>query len=125
MWQQFRFHRCFSLQTLEIARNGHDSKSSSTFLISHCTIARIEAAIDLDSIPLLSVPNVVNCDIVMLAPEECYGVKFLTLAENVLGCHLPLSFGDDPMLHADSLAAVRIGPASCIARRKDSGYACF
>src|SRR5215471_450309 len=125
LWQQLKFHGGFSPQTLQIARNGHDSKSSSAFLISYRTITRIKTAIDLDSIPLLSVPNIVNCDIVVLAPEEWNGIKFLALAKNVLGCYLPLSFGYYPMLDTDSFATVRIGPACGIAGSEDSGYAGF
>src|ERR1700693_4283067 len=48
----FSFHGGLSLQALEIPRDGDDSESPTAFLVRHGTIARIEAPIDVDSIPL-------------------------------------------------------------------------
>ena len=79
----FGFHCGLSLQALEIARDGCDSKSTATFLIGHSTIARIEAPIDLDSFPRLSVTHVVDRHIVVLTPEEWDSIKFLAAAENI------------------------------------------
>jgi hypothetical protein len=51
----FSFHGGLSLQALEIARDGDDSESATAFLVRHGTITRIEAPIDVDSIPLLGI----------------------------------------------------------------------
>src|SRR5262245_33009941 len=114
----FGFHGGFSLQALEIARNGCDSNGTATLLIGHRTIAGIEAPIDLDSLPLAGVTHVVDSHIVVLTPKERDGVKFLATAENIPGRHLPLALGDNPVLDANSLARVRIWPANSIASRK-------
>ena len=114
------FHGGLSLQALEIARDGYDSESATALLIFHGTIARIEAAIDLDSIPRLGVTNIIDSHIVVLTPEEWDSIKFFATAKNILSCYLPLAVSNHPVLDANSLAGVRIGPAGGIAGRDDS-----
>src|SRR5215467_8586495 len=118
---RFSFHGRLSLKTLKIARDCHDSQDTSTFLIGHCTIAGFEATVDFDSIPVLSMAHVVDGHIVVLTPEERNSIKFLTAAKNVLGCHLPLTLSDHPMLDANSLAGVWIRPAGDVAGSENSG----
>src|SRR5258708_33064746 len=117
------FHGGLSLQALEIARDGYDSESATAFLVRHGTIARIEVPIDLDRLPLLRVAHVIDGHIVVLTPEEWNSVKLFATAKNILGCYLPLAFSDHPVLDANSLAGVRIGPAGGIASSEDSGPA--
>src|SRR6185437_16239767 len=84
---------------------------------------RIEASIDVDRVPLLSMADVVETHIVVLTPEERHSVKLFAAAKNVLCCYLPLAFSNYPVLHANSPAGVRIRPAGDIARGEDSGHA--
>src|SRR5260370_23292218 len=69
----FSFHGGLSLQALQIARNSCDSESATAFLEKHGTIARIEAPIHLDNIPLLGVAHVIDSHVVVLTPEEWDG----------------------------------------------------
>ena len=59
----------------------------------------------------------------MLAPEEGHGVEGLALAQHVARRGLALALGHDPVLDADRLAAVRIGPARDVAGGEDAGRA--
>jgi hypothetical protein len=121
----FSFHGGLSLQALEIARDGYDSESATAFLVRHGTIARIEAPIDLDSLPLLGVAHVIDSHVVVLTPEERNSVKLFATAKNILSRYLPLALSNHPVLDANSLAGVRVGPAGSIANSEDSGHAGF
>ena len=99
--------------------------SATAFLVRHGTIARIEAPIDLDSLPLLGVAHVIDSHVVVLTPEEWNSVKLFATAKNILGCYLSLALSNHPVLDANSLAGVRIGPAGDIAGSEDSGHAGF
>jgi hypothetical protein len=57
----------------------------------------------------------------MLAPEEGHGVEAFAAAEDVARRRLALALGHDPVLDADALAAVRIGPARDVAGGEDAG----
>src|SRR5262245_14070173 len=119
----FRFHSGLRLQALEIARDGCDSKSAAAFLICHRAIAGIDAPVGLDSIPLLGMAHVIDSHIVVLTPKEWDSVKVLAMAEDIPGRYLPLALGNNPVLHANTLAGVRIWPAGGIAGSKDSSHA--
>src|ERR1700694_2458830 len=125
LWPYFSFHGDLSLQALEIARDGYDSESATTFLVRHCTIARIEAPIDLDSLPLLGVAHVIDSHVVVLTPEEWNSVKLFATAKNILSCYLPLALSNHPVLDANSLAGMRIGPAGGIPSSEDARHAGF
>src|SRR6266853_2796029 len=116
----FSFHGGLSLQALEISRDGYSGESATAFLVRHGTIACIEAPIDLDSLPLLRVPHVIDSHVVVLTPEEWNSVKLFAMAKNILSCDLTLSFSHHPVLDANSLAGVRIWPAGGIAGSEDS-----
>jgi hypothetical protein len=121
----FSFHGGLSLQASEISRDGHDSERATTFLVGDGAIARIEAPIDLDSVPPLSVAHVIYSHVVVLTPEEWDSVKFLATAKNILSCYLPHALSNHPVLDANSLAGVRVGPAGGIAGSEDSSHAGF
>ena len=74
-------------------------------------------------VPLLRVADVVDGDVVVLAPEERHGVEALAPAEDVARRRLALAFGDHPVLDADPIARVRIGPARDVAGGEDAGRA--
>lgn len=113
------------LQALEISRDGYSSENAAAFLVRHDTIARIDAPIDLDSLPLLGMAHVIDSHVVMLTPEKWNSVKLFATAKNIPGCDLTLSFSYYPVLDANSLAGVRIGPAGGIASSEDSRHAGF
>ena len=121
----FSFHGGLSPQALQIARDGYDSKSATAFLVCHGTVALIEAPIDLDSLPLLGVAHIVDSHVVVLTPEEWNSVKLFATAKNIPGRYLTLALSNHPVLDANSLAGMRIGPAGGIASCEDSSHAGF
>src|SRR6185369_1439212 len=118
----FSFHRRLSAQTLEIARNRCDGASAAIFLVGYSAITRIEASVHLNSIPLLSVTDVIDRHVIMLAPEEGDRIELVATAEHILRRGLALSFGDYPMFDANSFPGVRIRPAGGIASGEDSTH---
>ena len=76
---------------------------------------RVERTVDLDGVPSLGVADVLDRDVVVLAPEKRNRVEPLAIAEHVPSGHLTLALGDDPVFDADSRAGVGIGPSSDVA----------
>src|SRR5262249_4204780 len=74
-------------------------------------------------VPLLSVADVVDRHVVVLAPEERHGGEGRATSEHGEGGGLTLALGDDPVLHPNALTTVRIGPARDVSGRVDSGHA--
>ena len=56
----------------------------------------------------------------MLAPEERNCTELLSISQHVARRSLTLALGNDPVLHANRLAAVRIRPSRNIAGRENS-----
>ena len=56
----------------------------------------------------------------MLAPEERHRVERFAAPEHVARRDLPLALRDHPVLDADALARVRIGPSGDVAGGKDA-----
>src|SRR3954447_22623818 len=69
--------------------------------------------------------DVIDWHVVMLAPEERHGVEPLIQSQHV-ACHsLTLALGNHPVLDANIVAGMRIGPARNIACGIDAGSARF
>src|SRR5262249_29959247 len=86
---------------------------------------RLDVALDVGGAPFLGMADIVDRYVVMLAPKERNVSKRLHLPEHIARGGLALAFGHDPVLDAEILSAVRIGPARDIAGRKDSRRAAF
>ena len=74
---------------------------------------------------VLGMADIVDRNIVVLAPEERNGVESFMSPEHVEGRGLSLAFREDPMLDANSLAGVRVRPARYVAGREDPRRARF
>src|ERR1700674_1910502 len=61
----------------------------------------------------------------MHVPEKRHGVEWLPPAEHVARRGLPLALGNNPVLDADLLAAVRVRPAREITGGENAGDAGF
>ena len=85
-------------------------------LEAHQAILAGNIALDVELVPFLGMADIVDRNVVVLAPEERNGVKFLAPPEHVERRGLSLALGDDPMLDANRLAAMRVGPARDVAR---------
>src|SRR5205823_10625329 len=84
-----------------------------------------DIALDRELVPFLGVADIIDGDVVVLAPEEGDGGKLPAVPEHVERRSLSLALGNHPMLDANGLAAVRIGPACNVARREDPRCARF
>src|SRR5258708_26733629 len=69
--------------------------------------------------------DIVDRDIVMLAPKEGDAIETLPTPQHVERRDLALPFRDHPVLNADALAGMGIGPAGDVAGREDAGRAGF
>src|SRR3546814_8678115 len=98
---------------------------SSDLPIGHGAIVRGGIAVDLDPIPSFGMADVVDHDVVMLAPEEGDRREAFSPAEHVACRRRTLPLGDRPMLDADIVAGLGVGPARDIACREDAGRARF
>src|SRR5262249_16608666 len=90
--------------------------------VSYQAAARFDVALDVEIVPRLGMPDVVDRHVVVLAPEERNLGKSLLLAENVASCRLTLPLGHDPMLDPQILAGMGIGPPRDVAGGKDCGH---
>jgi hypothetical protein len=77
-------------------------------------------AVDLEPIPLLGMTYIRYGGVVMLAPEERHRVEALPTPKNIARGNLALTFGDNPMLGADTLPGQPIRPTGDVARCKDA-----
>jgi hypothetical protein len=66
------------------------------------------------------VADVVYRDVIVLTPKEWHGDELLSSLRHVERGGLALALGDNPVLDADVLAIVRIGPTRDVARCEDS-----
>ena len=67
--------------------------------------------------------DIVDRNVVVLAPEEGDGAEFLAVPKHVERRRLPLALGNHPMFDTNVLAAVWIWPARNVAGREDPGRA--
>src|SRR6476661_34283 len=108
-------HRDLRAQALVVAEDRREGERLPALLVPHRHIALRRVAVDDDPVPLLRVADVVDAHVVVGAPEEGHLIVALAVAEDVPRCRLPHALGDDPVLDADLLAAVRVGPAGDVA----------
>src|ERR1700719_4464582 len=64
--------------------------------------------------------DVVDGEVVVLAPKEGYCVETLPPPEHIERRGLPLALRNHPMLDADPIAGMRVGPSRDIAGSKNS-----
>src|SRR5271166_3497086 len=105
------FHAHLGFQALLVAEDRSDSERASVELETGETILAGDASLDREFVPPLRMTDVVDRDVVVLAPEERSGREYLAAAKHVERCNLALALGDDPMFDPDRLAAVRVRPA--------------
>src|SRR5688572_17521385 len=107
--------RRFRLQAGEVPPDGHYRERPALRHEAGRAVAACEVAREDDVVPLLGVPDVTERHVVVVAPEERHGVEAPPSAEDVPRGGLSLPFGDDPVLDADALGRVRVGPARDVA----------
>src|SRR5262249_46586244 len=113
-------HRNLSHETVAVSRDRRHGKRPPRTRVSHRAVARFERAVDPNRVPLRGMADVVDGDVVMLAPEERNRVEALAPAHDVPRGNLPLTFGDPPVLDAYPLAGPGIRPARDVSCREDT-----
>src|SRR5688572_24601515 len=95
--------------------------------VSDRAVARfeIERSLELGLVPSFGVADIGQTEVVLLGPEERYGIETLAPPEDVARRGLPLALGHHPVLDADALAGERIRPARDVAGGEDAGDAGF
>lgn len=119
------FHRAFRFEALQVTRDRRHGQSAFTLAIGHRTVMRSQRAFNRYSIVLLRMPDVIDHDLVVLAPKEWDGGEFLAEAEDISRRNLTLALCYDPVFDADPIAGVRIGPSRDVAGRKYARRARF
>src|SRR5215472_10086523 len=119
------FHRHFGFEALAATEDGGDGERAAGLAEAERGVVAGDVALDLDLVPPLGVADIVDGDIVVLAPEEGRRGEALPASQHVSRRGLSLTLGHDPMLNAQSLAGDGIGPARHVARGKDAGDAGF
>src|SRR3954468_5716904 len=97
-------HSKFRFQAVEIPIDRGNREHAVTALVCHRTILRLKRTVYFNGIPILRMADIVNGDVIMLAPEKRHRIKTLTPAEHVSRRHLALALRHDPMFNADTLA---------------------
>src|SRR5690242_19312668 len=105
-----RLHFALDLQALSVAENRRNREPPVPHQVRDGTVVCFKVAVNLHAVPPFGVSDVVNSDVVMLAPEERHRVEHLAVSEHVARRGLSLTLGDHPMLDANSLSSMRIGP---------------
>src|SRR5262249_5253327 len=113
-------HGALGLEALAIAEDTGHRAHATAIAIAHDGIASLEIPVDFDRVPALGVADVVDRDVIMLAPEEWHVGKGRAVARDRAGAGLALPLGDDPMLDPDEAATARVRPSRGIADRIDA-----
>jgi hypothetical protein len=93
--------------------------------IRYSAISTLERPIYLGFVPVLSVSNIGEAEIVLFGPEEWNVIEGFTPAENIVRCYLALALGDNPMFDANSLTGQPIRPSRDITGSEDARDAAF
>ena len=97
----FSFHFDFSPKAREIAEDRRDGACAAVLFVTDQAIPRFDVAIDLDRVPRFRMADIIDRDIVVLAPEKRHGIELLAAAQHVDRRCLPLPFRDGPVLNTD------------------------
>jgi len=79
----------------QVARDRSDRERPPAAFVANEAILSGDAAVDYDFVPLFGVTDVVDLDVVVLAPEERRRRETLTTAHEIERRDLSLAFGDD------------------------------
>src|SRR5271155_3970260 len=112
-------------EALSVAEDRGRGEGLSVSLVSKEAILLGDIALDRDLVPSLGMADVVDRDVVMLAPEEGSRRERRPVADHIERGDLALALRDNPMLDPNRLATDRIWPTRDIARGEYTGRARF
>src|SRR5581483_9434231 len=116
----FSLYFQFGFEAGAVAIDRGHGQCAAAELVAQETVASGDVAIDLYAVPVLRVADIVDRHVVVLAPEERHGIERSSLAEHAVRRGLTLAFGDHPVLDADVLFRVPVGPARNVAGGVDA-----
>src|SRR6476646_3619412 len=119
---QSPFHLDFRIQTFLIAEDRSNGEGFVPTHESNDDVPVYSISIDVDAIPLLGVPHVVDAHVVVRTPEKRNLIEPLARAEDVSGGDLSVTLGKYPVLDANPFAGVRIWPPRDIAGGKHARH---
>src|SRR5438874_9953081 len=96
-------HLKFRPKIGDVAIDRCDGEHAAPPLISQQAVPRRDVAVDRNLIPLLGMTDIIDRNVVVLAPEKRHRIECLTLSQHVARRRLALAFRDYPMLNADIL----------------------
>src|ERR1700730_5606748 len=121
--QAAALHRRFRVKAVVVAEDRRHRQGLLAPAIAHDRVAGGDVAVDVDPVPGRGVDDIVDGDVVVLAPEERHGGEPLAAAEHVARGDLALALGHDPMLDAHGFATASSRPAGDVAGGEDAGNA--
>src|SRR5215831_18307947 len=118
--QRAALHVDLGLQARDVAVDRRHRERPPLALVAKQAVPALDVAVNRNAIPLLGVADVVDRHVVMLTPEERHRVELLALAHHVERRGLALALRHDPVLDADVLPGMRIGPTRDVASSIDA-----
>src|SRR3569623_386102 len=113
-------HRSRRFEAVGVAEDRSHRQRLAVELVFKQAIVRRDLAMHDDLIPLFRMADIIDRNIVMLAPEERHGVECFARAQHIARGHLSLALGHNPMLDTYVRALMRVRPARDVARGIDS-----
>src|SRR5262245_9880789 len=109
------------MEILKVTIDRGEGQDAAFIAIFDETIPPLDAAVDPDLIPFFGVTDIIDRNVVVLAPEERYGVEALALPQHVARHGLALPLGDDPVLDPDVCTGPGIRAARDVTGGKNAG----
>ena len=111
------------MQALTVAEDRCERAQFAQPLEAHRDVALLGGASTAKLVPRFRVTDVVDTHVVVRAPEERHLLEAFPSTEDVARSRLSHSLRDDPVLDADALPAMGIGPTCNVARGVDAARA--
>src|SRR5262249_55679354 len=98
------FHRRLLPEIIDVAEDRGHRDAFAFATLAYQAVACLDVALNVEIVPPLGMPDVVDWHVVVLAPKEWNLGKSMPLAENVARRRLTLPLGHYPMLDPQILA---------------------
>src|SRR5688572_2820887 len=121
----FALHRELRLHAGPVSRDRCHREYAVSLSVPYRAVALLQASIDLDLIPLGGVPDVVDRQVVVLAPEERDVREGRSLSGDGPAHRLTLPLGEHPVFNPNLAAASGVWPARGVADREDALRRCL
>ena len=118
--RELPFQFDFGLEAGAVARDRGHGEPVAVAKERHGCVSGVERTINAYRVPALGVTDIPDGHVIVLTPEKRHRVKTLASPQHIARRDLPLALGDDPVLHADTLTRMRIGPSGDIPGRENA-----